>query len=594
MIWLYGNYNSHLTVKDSSFTKNILLDDEEYTGTGIITSGVAGKINIYKSIFSDNIMKMKNNKSGIRAIIYAVESEPEYSGNQYSTDLIIAHSLFTGNKGMTFALVIVGLWDDGNVYESNNYESGNKISEPLVDDCYGVGRLTQDYYDYYSIYYSPDEDYLDNTECISEFSKTAHPTLTPTGTSVRTPTIPQLPIASEHPTISLTFEQTRLPSVLAKSLPSSFPTGTQTNKPTRFFSHSPSIFPSMKPNPFISTTPTSFQSKFPTLILSAAPTHIPSDFPSYSSSSKPSHFASNSPTYTPTQNLSKIAISFPSSYPTLILSAKPTLIPSEFPSYSLSLNPSRFTSDSPTYAPSQDPSKIPISFPSSSPNLILSVKPTHTPSEFSSYSLSLNPSRFASNSLTYAPSQAPSKKSNFPSSSPTLIISARPTRIPSFSPTFVTSQNPSQTPTFFPTKNNNTSSSKHPTVDNEVTCDNGSGFAMNIDGIDISCKQSKKDLRKYCKEDYFKNVCRKKCGKCVIVTNVPTINKFQPTPEQAKEPTKKPSNKPEHICDNGVGFAFNKKGLKKSCTQVAKRLIQYCRRDYFKTICKKNCYNCYP
>ena len=87
--------------------------------------------------------------SEIKAVIYAVEYEPSYSGNQYQTDLSISHSTFTNNRWMNFALIVIGMWDDGRLNESSNYQYNNSlIFESPLNSCCGVGYFALDYYYY--------------------------------------------------------------------------------------------------------------------------------------------------------------------------------------------------------------------------------------------------------------------------------------------------------------------------------------------------------------------------------------------------------------------------------------------------------------
>jgi len=172
-IKLRENYNTHLTVENSIFKTNKLIESYgtyNNSHAGIITSNVGGKIDISNSKFIDNDVETADYSNGIRAIVYAIEENADYSGNQHETYLSISNSTFLGNKGITYALIVGGLWNDGKLFESNNYESKN---QPLLE-CYGIGRFTLDFDDYYDYYYNYyyDYDVLLKTQCVAAFSNT--------------------------------------------------------------------------------------------------------------------------------------------------------------------------------------------------------------------------------------------------------------------------------------------------------------------------------------------------------------------------------------------------------------------------------------
>merc|ERR1711957_428719 len=250
-IKLRENYNTHLTVENSIFKTNKLIESYgtyNNSHAGIITSNVGGKIDISNSKFIDNDVETADYSNGIRAIVYAVEENADYSGNQHETYLSISNSTFLGNKGITYALIVGGLWNDGKLFESNNYESKN---QPLLE-CYGIGRFTLDFDDYYYYY---DYDVLLKTQCVAAFSNTGS-ILTPEVNQALTQVPTQIPTKKEtysKVTISPTFDSTSFPTkrfpVISTMLPSIS-----------------TMLPSIKPSDLQFIAHTSLPTKAPTLI----------------------------------------------------------------------------------------------------------------------------------------------------------------------------------------------------------------------------------------------------------------------------------------------------------------------------------------
>merc|ERR1711957_462018 len=178
-IWLYENYNQYLEINDCIFDKNTL-NDIYLANNGIITSHVAGTISVTDSIFEDNDVTSGDKYNyGYHSIIYATEQKPSLTSNQHQTELSITGSTVKGNKGMTFALAMIGLYDDGYFTESNNYQSKNEYDNALGQECGGVAKINKDYYYYYlynnNTYYW--EDSTKYASCLAEFSSTAFPTV---------------------------------------------------------------------------------------------------------------------------------------------------------------------------------------------------------------------------------------------------------------------------------------------------------------------------------------------------------------------------------------------------------------------------------
>jgi len=178
-IWLYENYNQYLEINDCIFDKNTL-NDIYLANNGIITSHVAGTISVTDSIFEDNDVTSGDKYNyGYHSIIYATEQKPSLTSNQHQTELSITGSTVKGNKGMTFALAMIGLYDDGYFTESNNYQSMNEYDNALGQECGGVAKITKDYY-YFDYYYNDTyywENSTDFASCLAEFSSTAFPTV---------------------------------------------------------------------------------------------------------------------------------------------------------------------------------------------------------------------------------------------------------------------------------------------------------------------------------------------------------------------------------------------------------------------------------
>ena len=155
-----------------------MIDEEPFPNNGIITSYVGGVINITNTLFDSNVVGHNDTDfDTLKAIIFTVELEPEYSNNEIKTELSLSDSVFVNNEGMTFALVMAGLWNDSDVSQSNNTQGNNELFQPYDHACYGVGQLNQDYDYYYEYYYDKREwDYFNSTqfqsECLVAFAAT--------------------------------------------------------------------------------------------------------------------------------------------------------------------------------------------------------------------------------------------------------------------------------------------------------------------------------------------------------------------------------------------------------------------------------------
>jgi len=172
MIWIFENYNTKLTIDGCSFINNKLIDSEEAPNSGLILSGLTGDIVITDTQFIGNDVSVVGDVSGVRSIVYVVETEPTLSGNQHETDINITDSSFIENVGITFAPVIVGLWKDGIIEHKNNIYEGNTINDALDPECNGFAHFTQDYYyyDYYNNFTWNSEFALDFTDCLGNFT----------------------------------------------------------------------------------------------------------------------------------------------------------------------------------------------------------------------------------------------------------------------------------------------------------------------------------------------------------------------------------------------------------------------------------------
>ena len=174
MIWLYNNYDSVLTVEGTTFENNELIEDSDYFNSGIITSEVGGVINVRSSQFLNNNLLNDDLQSGLRAVIYGVD----FSAEGFESTIDVSDSSFLGNDGVTFALIVGGLWSDGVLTSSNNIQVNNEAAYPLDNECMGMARLIMDstyYPDYYSYYY-----YHSDAECVVLFDTTDAPTKNPT------------------------------------------------------------------------------------------------------------------------------------------------------------------------------------------------------------------------------------------------------------------------------------------------------------------------------------------------------------------------------------------------------------------------------
>ena len=174
MIRIDYNYNTYLTVDRCKFVDNKLIDDEEYFHTGIITSYYAGKITITNTEFERNELAKQGLQEGLRAVVLAIEEEPQYSANQHGAMVSVTDSTFIENTGNTFALVIVGLWSDGNFFQASNSYKSNSYTDAYGQSCNGMARITQNYY-YYAYYTDPftwDQIFFDDySDCVAIFDE---------------------------------------------------------------------------------------------------------------------------------------------------------------------------------------------------------------------------------------------------------------------------------------------------------------------------------------------------------------------------------------------------------------------------------------
>merc|ERR1712187_990978 len=90
---------------------------------------------------TNNQLDNPNMEIGMRAIILAVQ----VTDNDYHTDLSIMDSTFLYNTGITFTLVLAGLWENENtvIKSSNNFQKENVMSYTLDNPCYGIAHLIQ-------------------------------------------------------------------------------------------------------------------------------------------------------------------------------------------------------------------------------------------------------------------------------------------------------------------------------------------------------------------------------------------------------------------------------------------------------------------
>ena len=368
-----------------------MIDDETLPKIGIITSHVGGVINITNTLFDSNVVGHNDTDfDTLKAIIFTVELDPTYSNNTIKTELSLSDSVFVNNEGMTFALVMAGLWSDSDVSQSNNTQGNNELFQPYDHACYGVGQLNQDYYYYYDYYNKREWDYLNSTqfqpECLVSFAATESDLeLTLSPTSSPTNKISQAPSTSDPTSITETPDQSTL-SFPFTSSPSSLPTISKASSSTHPNSQAP-----FTSDPTSSTNTTTSS---PTI--SQAPS---TSDPTHSESARPTNARTSSPTISQAPSMSDPTSSTnaPTSLPT-ISQAPPTTDPTV---YSL-------TNSSISLPPSDPPARI-----------TLDPTPTTKPTK----SFSNSPSLSLSYSLTYSSTNTPTSSSptssSHPSSSPT-------------------------------------------------------------------------------------------------------------------------------------------------------------------------------
>ena len=139
------------------------------------------------------------------------------------------------------------------------------------------------------------------------------------------------------PTISPTGSPSRIPTLSPSWSPTTTPTFSPSNEPTLSPSRSPTTTPTFSPTDSPSQTPTLNPSQNPSLSPTETPTRVPTDSPSQTPSSKPSSSPSVSPTDSPSQTPS----SKPSISPTKMPSSNPTETPTQVPTNSPTTSPTQ-------------------------------------------------------------------------------------------------------------------------------------------------------------------------------------------------------------------------------------------------------------
>lgn len=235
-IWLYKNVMTSLTLESCVFHRNILIEDDNIPHVGLITSSIGGKIEIRDTSFTNNQLDNPNMEIGMRAIILAVQ----VTDNDYHTDLSIMDSTFLYNTGITFTLVLAGLWENEKtvIKSLNNFQKENVMSYTLDNPCYGIAHLVQNstLFEHYYYYY-----YHSDAVCDVSFDTTQAPSMNPIA-------ILESSSAPYHyPSESLNFLPTRGPTNAQSAI---------TEIPSDFLTTVPNLLPTKSPKKIPSKTPT--------------------------------------------------------------------------------------------------------------------------------------------------------------------------------------------------------------------------------------------------------------------------------------------------------------------------------------------------
>merc|ERR1712187_782797 len=191
---------------------------------------------------TNNQLDNPNMEIGMRAIILAVQ----VTDNDYHTDLSIMDSTFLYNTGITFTLVLAGLWENEKtvIKSLNNFQKENVMSYTLDNPCYGIAHLVQNSTLFEHYYYS-------DAVCDVSFDTTQAPSMNPIAI------LESSSAPFHYPSESLNFLPTRGPINAQSAI---------TEIPSDFLTTVPNLLPTKSPKQIPSKTPTDDQTISPSFI----------------------------------------------------------------------------------------------------------------------------------------------------------------------------------------------------------------------------------------------------------------------------------------------------------------------------------------
>jgi hypothetical protein len=147
------NYLSNVTVDGSAFKNNRLVDSSTTKNSGLVFSDLGGTVTVKNSYFVDNTVNTtyQYNWYGLNAIINVNDISGDSS---IASKVDVQNCCFMENQGISFSLVVAGVYGDGNITASNNFATLNSFMQSGSRACYGAGQLYMDPAFYYDQYYN--------------------------------------------------------------------------------------------------------------------------------------------------------------------------------------------------------------------------------------------------------------------------------------------------------------------------------------------------------------------------------------------------------------------------------------------------------
>jgi len=146
------NYLSSVTVENSVFSKNTIVPTTSQN-SGLIFSDLGGSITITNTLFTDNAVNTSYPHDWYR--LNAVVNSIDISGwSNITSKVSVQNSCFIRNTGISYALVLGGMYGDGTLSQTGNVATGNTFLQTGSMACSGIGALYMDPDYYYGGYYN--------------------------------------------------------------------------------------------------------------------------------------------------------------------------------------------------------------------------------------------------------------------------------------------------------------------------------------------------------------------------------------------------------------------------------------------------------